>query len=199
MPRRAPPRLVFRAARQQDLAGLQDLNKSLFPVQYSDQFYQDLLNPEYRTVLVFCRETQLLVGAATAFMEMGDKKYSGTQTCSAYIMTLGVAEAYRGQGLGRQLLQKIVDGCEVELFTLHVKVGNKAALRMYRSFGFQVDAELQDHYTIEGQKYAALALSYARPFSWGEMLNDAITWLGGLGLCWKKQSNVGHVGSDGEC
>ena len=45
-----------------------------FPVRYTDQFYEDLLLPNYSTVLAFCSDTYGLVGAATAFIQAEDNK-----------------------------------------------------------------------------------------------------------------------------
>eukprot|EP00656_Telonema_subtile_P031156 TRINITY_DN3413_c0_g1_i1.p1 TRINITY_DN3413_c0_g1~~TRINITY_DN3413_c0_g1_i1.p1 ORF type:complete len:196 (+),score=55.42 TRINITY_DN3413_c0_g1_i1:118-705(+) len=185
------PHHIFRAARERDLELLKELNDKLFPVKYSDQFYKDLLNPDYRSVLAFSRASGALVGAATAFLELTDeeKKYGIHGGPTAYIMTLGVSVEFRGLGLGKQLLDAIVERSEeASVFTLHVKVGNQAALRMYRRFGFQVTEELPAHYTIDGEKYDALGLVYQKPSMWVELLSDSISWLGTrLGMCWKTE------------
>ena len=49
-------------------------------------------------------------------------------------LTLGVLEAFRGEGVGRQLMQAAVDGAPASL-SLSVEDGNRA-IRLYESFGF---------------------------------------------------------------
>ena len=49
-------------------------------------------------------------------------------------LTLGVLEGFRGEGVGRQLVQAAVDGAPGRL-SLSVEDGNRA-IRLYESFGF---------------------------------------------------------------
>ena len=49
-------------------------------------------------------------------------------------LTLGVLEGFRGEGVGRQLMQAAVDGAPANL-SLSVEDGNRA-IRLYESFGF---------------------------------------------------------------
>ena len=49
-------------------------------------------------------------------------------------LSLGVLEGFRGEGVGRQLMQAAVDGAPGKL-SLSVEDGNRA-IRLYESFGF---------------------------------------------------------------
>ena len=49
-------------------------------------------------------------------------------------LSLGVLEGFRGEGLGRQLMQAAVDGAPANL-SLSVEDGNRA-IQLYESFGF---------------------------------------------------------------
>lgn len=67
-----------------------------------------------------------------------------------YIMTLAVLAAYRGRGIGSQLLRSVLDHSEQrgmrEIF-LHVHVSNQDAIRFYTErFGFEQGELLRDYY-----------------------------------------------------
>jgi len=58
----------------------------------------------------------------------------------AHISTLAVHPAYRGRGIGAQLLAAMLReaaGLGARLATLEVRVGNLAAQRLYLKFGFE--------------------------------------------------------------
>jgi len=112
----------------EDLEALKEMQLDLFPVRYSDSFYENLLRDDFQTILAYTLEDQL-VGVATARVTEGNS--SGLlgacrDEVEGYIMTLGVASSCRRMGLGSQLLKMIVDlmmnivRCDV--ITLHVKV-----------------------------------------------------------------------------
>ncbi|MDO4288479.1 MAG: ribosomal protein S18-alanine N-acetyltransferase [Eubacterium sp.] len=67
----------------------------------------------------------------------------------AQVMNVGVLPEYRGQGLGKRLMeglwQQAADaGCS--LMTLEVKADNTAALALYRGQGFEVTGVRKDYY-----------------------------------------------------
>merc|ERR1711924_180170 len=167
----------------------EELHRALFPVVYSNKFYQDLLSPDHVSILAF--NANGLVGAATAVIEMGPEQKSGVgpgpctkgQT-TAYIMTLGVASCHRRRGLGRRLLKMIVEECNADRYTLHMKVGNHGALQMYLNFGFEVTEELPNHYNIDGKTYDALSLVYYPPTLAEGLVVSTLSWLG-LAGCFK--------------
>ena len=78
----------------------------------------------------------------------GYSTFAAKQTIN--IHDLGVAREARGQGIGRQLLQRVVaigeenDCCKL---TLEVESGNTNALGLYRSMGFRVGEHLDSDAT----------------------------------------------------
>merc|ERR1712166_1035982 len=165
----ALPHLYYRPLEHRDLDQLHALHKEWFPVRYTDQFYEDLLLPNYSTVLAFSSDTYELVGAATAGC-------CARKPVTAYIMTLGVASHYRGNGLGSKLLNLIVERTSADCFTLHMLVDNVSALRIYHRFGFKVLETLERHYTINGETYDALLLSYTSPNSIMTTIKEWFSW-----------------------
>lgn len=66
------------------------------------------------------------------------------------ILTLGVAETHRGQGLGGKLLDLLIAQAEKNVhatrITLEVRTDNEQALALYESRGFTPCASPQRHY-----------------------------------------------------
>jgi len=64
-------------------------------------------------------------------------------------MTIGVLAAYRGRGIGRQLLEKVEKQAEedkdVSYIELHVQLGNDDAVVFYTKHGY-TNVELVDQY-----------------------------------------------------
>ena len=91
-----------------------------------------------------------VVGAACARLETleGDRQ-------RLYIMTLGVLAAYRGRGIGTQLIQSIFDHYEqhkdseyahVDEIALHVQISNEDAIKFYTTrFNF-IKGEMVENY-----------------------------------------------------
>lgn len=68
---------------------------------------------------------------------------------NAEILNLLVIDAYRGQGIGKQLVSKVLDVCKSEniaMLTLEVRVSNEFAKRLYNSFGFYEGAIRKRYY-----------------------------------------------------
>ena len=60
---------------------------------------------------------------------------------NADILNLFVSEEYRGLGIGRELMNEVINLCndkKIELLTLEVNVNNKYAIEMYENLGFKL-------------------------------------------------------------
>ena len=55
----------------------------------------------------------------------------------AWIATLGVLPEYRGQGIGKALLEACESRLVVPSIHLNVRVSNKAAIQLYQNSGYQ--------------------------------------------------------------
>jgi len=68
---------------------------------------------------------------------------------SAYIQTIELLSAYRGQGVGRELLQRIEGSARAagaSTLWLHVEATNQAAIQLYASHGFLAVGEEKNYY-----------------------------------------------------
>jgi [ribosomal protein S18]-alanine N-acetyltransferase len=72
----------------------------------------------------------------------------------AHITIIGIHPDYRGKGLGKlmlcKLLEKAVDR-QLERATLEVREGNNAAIEMYQKFGFKVAGKRKKYYQATGE------------------------------------------------
>ncbi|KAJ8652644.1 hypothetical protein O0I10_011722 [Lichtheimia ornata] len=121
---------------------LRKLNTVIFPVNYGDKFYSDVLHAGELAKLVYYND--ICVGAVCCRKETKDNEPR------LYMMTLGVLKPYRQLGLGSKLLEHILEhvGKHPELgpIYLHVQITNEAALNFYKKHGFEVVDTEKDYY-----------------------------------------------------
>ena len=125
---------------------LRKINTASFPIVYQEKFYGEVVEQNDPNLSKFALWRGNIVGAICTRitdLEQGDGK-------KLYIMTLAVLAAYRGRGIGSQLLQSVLDHCpqrRVRQISLHVHVSNRDAIRFYTDrFGFDQGALLENYY-----------------------------------------------------
>ncbi len=146
----------FRRLEASDLEEIKVLQDHLFPVKYSDHFYNSLVNePEVMMTLLATDECDKPIGVVTARVRRDNPRLG-------YIATLGVRDDYRRRGLGSELLEKMVTHLDqnrrVERIHLHVKSDNESALKLYEKHGFTKKQYLEQHYYFDDQHHDAWEL-----------------------------------------
>ncbi|KAI8321011.1 N-acetyltransferase NAT13 [Martensiomyces pterosporus] len=141
-----------------NLPKLRRLNSVLFPVQYSNSFYKNLLLPDQLAQLavlngtcigtVACRKQPLLFAdSPSSFLSHNAPP---PVRFEVYLMTLGVLAPYRRLGVGRALLDSVikfaVQDPAVARIVLHVQVDNDDALRFYHRLGFMTMRVVENYY-----------------------------------------------------
>ena len=79
----------------------------------------------------------------------------------SHLLNIAIIPSSQGQGLGRQLLQKVIMQNKilgVKSITLEVRISNHSAITLYKSEGFTKDAIRPDYYSGD-QKEDALLMS----------------------------------------
>ena len=66
------------------------------------------------------------------------------------VHTIGVDPAFQGQGIGRRLLNDLLDFADGSVVYLEVRTDNEAALALYRSFGFEQIGLRRRYYRVSG-------------------------------------------------
>lgn len=106
---------------------LAQMEKEIFSQPWSEQQFRDLLKRDYCLYLV-AQKNDKIVGCAglTILVDEGD------------IDKVMVQEADRGQGIASLLMEALLEEGRrrgVKEFTLEVRAGNTAAIRLYEKFG----------------------------------------------------------------
>ncbi|OQS04537.1 acetyltransferase, GNAT family protein [Thraustotheca clavata] len=124
---------------------LRVLNCKIFPVNYSDKFYNDILETP-PGLSMYAYVDGMAVGAICCRVE----SIENNKKQRVYIMTLGVLEAYRNQLLvGTALVRNVLEYCQdlhMDHIYLHVHTTNIAAIRFYRRFGFMITETIHNYY-----------------------------------------------------
>ncbi len=79
------------------------------------------------------------------------------------IHNLAVHPAYRHRGIGRSLLQAVIDEARdhrSSRITLEVRKSNEAAQRLYQSLGFAARGVRKGYYSDDGEDALAMALEF---------------------------------------
>ena len=126
--------LGLRALTPADLPALHRLEQDLFGAgAWSPAMLEEELNGPDRWYVAAVEQhpagTATVVGYAGLWFDGQD----------AQVMTIGVATAHQGRGVGGRLLSALVDRARAlgaESMLLEVRVDNEPALALYRRFGF---------------------------------------------------------------
>ncbi|SPO22644.1 related to N-alpha-acetyltransferase 50 [Ustilago trichophora] len=99
-----PKRVDVAQLTPNNLGQLRKLNSVLFPVQYSERFYKDVLDPDAAEICKLGLFNDVAVGTICCRLESVSK-----DIVRIYIMTLGVLAPYRRLGIASALLQHVLD------------------------------------------------------------------------------------------
>lgn len=104
------------------------IENASFSMPWRREDFEHLIESENSVYLVI-RADSLVAGAAG----YTDNGFEG------YVNNVVVAEAFRGKGLGRRLMEELIRSAEsknVKDLTLEVRVSNTPAVKLYESLGF---------------------------------------------------------------
>lgn len=117
------------------------LNQSIFPVNYNEKFYKDVLEAGELAKLAFYND--VVVGAVCCRLEQVDNERR------LYIMTLGCLFTYRRLGIGTTMLEHVLNYATkkgIDSIYLHVQTSNTGAIEFYKKFGFEIVDTKEDYY-----------------------------------------------------
>lgn len=120
---------MIRRMEVSDIPSVADMEKMYFSVPWSEAGLLESLNMENYLFLVV-EEAGEIAGYAglSVILDEGD------------ITNIVINERYRGRGLGRELLERLLEagaGRGANAFTLEVRASNEAAIQLYKSMGFE--------------------------------------------------------------
>lgn len=134
---------MIRRLRWWDIPAVTALEDALFDDAWTaEMFWNELAQAESRTYLVATEGDEVVAYAGLAAMPD-----------EAYVQTIAVAPSHQRQGLGAELLQRLMKDADdrgLPRVGLEVRVDNAAAIALYESFGFTAIAVRKRYYQPSG-------------------------------------------------
>ena len=142
------PELVIRAMRGGDVPDVVAIERGSYQFPWSEGIFRDCLRVGY-----VCR----VVTVSRQVMAYGVMSFGAGE---AHILNLCVAEAYRCRGIGRQLLNSLIERAGAAGMAdayLEVRPSNTSAIRLYLALGFEQVGMRRGYYqAANGREDAAV-------------------------------------------
>ena len=142
------PELVIRAMRGGDVPDVVAIERGSYQFPWSDGIFRDCLRVGY-----VCRVDTV----SRQVMAYGVMSFGAGE---AHILNLCVAEAYRCRGIGRQLLNSLIERAGAAGMAdayLEVRPSNTSAIRLYLALGFEQVGMRRGYYqAANGREDAAV-------------------------------------------
>jgi len=151
----------------QDIDQVKILCRDWFPIEYPDTWYQEITsNPRFFSLAATLNGTiiGLIVAETKELGQLAKEDRSLLASCFrsgtkvGYILSLGVSQQFRKQGIASLLLDQLISHLTSEQFSqvkalyLHVLTTNTQAISFYEHRGFQVHSFLPYYYAIKGKR-----------------------------------------------
>ena len=139
----------IRFARREDIPFIRNCNLENLPENYTDEFYQrHLASWPALSVIAECTTSEKLIGYALARVEasgaprrivaVGRNDVILPPHNIGHVASIAVYESHRGQGVAKKLMQtlhsQLVSAHGVDQVSLHCRVSNVQAIRLYSGF-----------------------------------------------------------------
>jgi len=151
--REAPPRLVLRDMRREDLPAVLEIERRSFAQPWSRTFFEKELATSFSRLVVAVEERgpHIRVIGYTCRWRVTDE---------VHLLNVAVRPEHRGLGHGRELVTAVIDeavATRVRVVYLEVRAGNVVARRLYRRLGFR-DLGVRRGYYGAGQDAIVMEL-----------------------------------------
>jgi ribosomal-protein-alanine N-acetyltransferase len=143
------PEIQIRAMTEADLSAVVAVERSAYAFPWSEGIFRDCLRVGYT-----CRVVELareVIGHGILSVGAGE----------AHILNICVREEFRCRGVGRRLMDYLLERARVSGMTeafLEVRPSNTAAIRLYQSMGFRQVGLRRGYYQAVGGREDAAVL-----------------------------------------
>jgi len=131
--------IFLRTMSPEDVAGVAQIEKECFSDAWSERLLHEMLESPYDEAWVLAGPEGSLYGYINIRFLAGEGE----------LMRIAVRENFRGLGYSRKLMERMVKSAEEKQaydLTLEVRAGNRAAINLYKSYGFKKEAVRRGYY-----------------------------------------------------
>jgi len=141
-------------AKASDVDAIWEIEKICFAVPWSlEMLHSDIVDSIVADYFVAKDEQGRILG----FCGMYDVAEE------AHVTNIAVMPQYRGRGIAGQLVAAMIKNAEAhgcQAITLEVRVGNEAAIRLYRKYGFVTEGIRKHYYSDNGEDAFIMWLNF---------------------------------------
>ena len=125
--------MIIRPMELRDVEAVAEIEKICFTTPWSENAYRDTLSNENALYLVAeTKDTKMIVGmcGVLKILDEGD------------ISNVAVHPDYRRKSIAKQMMEELLSRGQkfgIDAFTLEVRAGNEAAVKLYEYFGFKTE------------------------------------------------------------
>lgn len=123
-------KVVIRPTKFSDIPQLMKLNQETLPENYTQEFWSQ----------------KFYEGKSHSFVAVHGGEVIGYAFCDKELLiSFALNEKFRNKGIGKQLLYHCLNTFTTPV-SLHVRVSNEVALKLYKSVGFKEDKKIDGYY-----------------------------------------------------
>ncbi len=142
--------IEFRPMTASDIESVMLVEKSAYEFPWTKGIFADCLRVGYDCIVAL--ENDQIIGHAVLSIAADE----------SHILNLSVDKAHQGQGIGKQILNHLIDIARVkaaQVILLEARYSNQAAIHLYESAGFNEIGCRKAYYPAPGGKEDALVFA----------------------------------------
>ena len=139
----------LRKMRSADLPSVLAIEKASYPFPWEEDIFRDCFKANYNCWV--CEEQDTVLGYSILAMAVGE----------AHVLNICVAPAEQGQGIGRKMLENLIEYARgrAETMFLEVRPTNTTAIALYQDMGFNEIGVRKGYYQSEHGREDAIMLA----------------------------------------
>lgn len=139
----------MRKMREADLPAVLEIEKANYQFPWEEDIFRDCFKAGYSCWV--CTENEKVLGYSILAMGVGE----------AHVLNICVSPAEQGQGIGRKMLENLIEVSrgKAETMFLEVRPSNTVALALYQNMGFNEIGIRKGYYPAENGREDAIMLA----------------------------------------
>ena len=135
---------------EQDIDTVLDIERESNPFPWTIKNFKDCIEKGYYSVVL--KEAKKVIGFSIL----------SVSTEESHLLNIGLTSSKRGQGLGKELLEKMIMAAEVmgsKKIFLEVRISNSIAIDLYKDLGFEEIGLRKNYYRLKEGREDAILMS----------------------------------------